>query len=318
MEPSGLRLNSQMLDSMAMAKVFKEPNNPARINSLDFYKDGELLITSSDDESMALYSCTEGKRTRMIYSKKYGVDLVRFTHHPNTVICASKNEWDESLRYLSLHDNKYLRYFKGHRDKVVSLAMSPKDDMFISGSLDNTIRLWDLNTNSCQGLLRRKGRPCVSFDPAGLIFAVATAINVVKLYDLRSFDKGPFSTFLLDKVNPIEWSGLKFSNDGKYILLSTTNGQIFLIDSFTGEHKQTYYGGPRTMNEASFSPDGQFVLGGCDDGSIHVWEAMSGREVAVWKGHAGPVGVVQFNPKLLMVASGCSSLVFWTLPDSVQ
>ena len=36
----------------------------------------------------------------------------------------------ESLRYLSLHDNQYLRYFKGHRDKVVSLAMVCSSDEF--------------------------------------------------------------------------------------------------------------------------------------------------------------------------------------------
>jgi COMPASS component SWD2 len=191
-DPSKMvRLNPRLIECMSMAKVFKD--NTGRINALDFYKDGELLITSSDDESMNLYNCTEGKKKKVVYSKKYGVDLVRFTHHQNAVICASKNEWDESLRYLSLHDNKYLRYFKGHRDKVVSLAMSPRDDMFISGSLDNTVRLWDLNSNSCQGVLRRRGRPCVSFDPQGLIFSVATATNVIKLYDLRSYD----GTFLL-------------------------------------------------------------------------------------------------------------------------
>jgi len=313
-----VRLNAPLIESMAMAKVFKD--NAARINSLDFFKDGELLITSSDDESMNLYNCTEGKKKKVVYSKKYGVDLVRFTHHPNTVICASKNEWDESLRYLSLHDNKYLRYFKGHRDKVVSLAMSPREDMFISASLDNTVRLWDLNSNTCQGLLRRKGRPCVSFDPQGLIFAVATAVNIVKLYDLRSYDKGPFSSFQIN-ANPVEWSALKFSNDGKYLLLSTINSVIFLVDAFTGELKQTYSNAgisTNSSNEASFSPDGQFVLAGSDDGSIHVWETLSGKEISVWKGHPGPVGVVQWNPKMVMVASGCSSLAFWTIPEAME
>jgi len=301
-----------------MAKVFKD--NELRINSLDFFKDGEFLITSSDDESVNLYNCLEGKKKKVIFSKKYGVDLVRFTHHPNAVICASKNEWDESLRYLSLHDNKYLRYFKGHRDKVVSLAMSPQDDTFISASLDNTVRLWDLNTNVCQGLLRRKGRPCVSFDPKGLIFAVATATNVVKLYDLRSYDKGPFSSFSI-QTNPVEWSGLKFSNDGKFLLLSTLNGVTFLVDAYNGELRRTYsnYTTINSNGEASFSPDSQFVLAGSADGSIHVWETLTGKEVAVWKGHVGPVGVVQWNPKMVMVASGCSSLAFWTcLPESME
>lgn len=34
--------------------------------------------------------------------------------------------------------------------RVVSLAMSPVDDMFLSGSLDGTVRLWDLRVNPCQ------------------------------------------------------------------------------------------------------------------------------------------------------------------------
>jgi hypothetical protein len=32
--------------------------------------------------------------------------------------------WIESLRYLSLYDNRYLRYFKGHRDRSVPLQNS--------------------------------------------------------------------------------------------------------------------------------------------------------------------------------------------------
>ena len=103
-----MKLTPQALDSFGMAKLFKD--NQARINAIDFFRDGELLITSSDDESLNLYNISSGKKQKTIYSKKYGVDLVRFTHHNNAVVCASKNGWDESLRYLSLHDNKYLRY----------------------------------------------------------------------------------------------------------------------------------------------------------------------------------------------------------------
>jgi COMPASS component SWD2 len=68
--------------------------------------------------------------------------------------------------------------------------MSPLDDSFISGALDDTIRLWDLRSQACQGILRRKGRPCVSFDPQGLVFAAGLSDNTIKLYDLRSYDKG--------------------------------------------------------------------------------------------------------------------------------
>ena len=51
---------------------------------------------------------------------------------------------------MSLKENKYIRYFGGHDKKVVTLAMNPADDTFLSGSMDKTIRLWDLRSNHCQ------------------------------------------------------------------------------------------------------------------------------------------------------------------------
>jgi WD40 repeat protein len=45
---------------------------------------------------------------------------------------------------------RYLRYFKGHRDAVVSLEMSPSSDMFLSASKDKTVRMWDLRAHPCQ------------------------------------------------------------------------------------------------------------------------------------------------------------------------
>ena len=37
------------------------------------------------------------------------------------------------FRYMSLKENKYIRYFGGHDKKVVTLAMNPADDTFLSG-----------------------------------------------------------------------------------------------------------------------------------------------------------------------------------------
>ena len=44
----------------------------------------------------------------------------------------SNNEYP--LRYHSLHDNQYLRYFNGHTGRVTTIAMSPKNDMFMSAA----------------------------------------------------------------------------------------------------------------------------------------------------------------------------------------
>lgn len=120
--------------------------------------------------------------------------------------------------------------------------MSPSDDMFLSGSLDKTIRLWDLRINNCQGLMQLPSRPIAAFDPEGLIFAAGIGSEIVKLYDLRSYDKGPFNTFNLVGETTTEWTGMKFSPDGKSILIMTNGNIMRLIDAFTGSITHTLSG----------------------------------------------------------------------------
>ena len=50
------------------------------------------------------------------------------------------NKVDETLRYLSVHDNNNIRYFGGHTKRVVTLCMSPVDDTFLSRVVNKTIK----------------------------------------------------------------------------------------------------------------------------------------------------------------------------------
>jgi WD40 repeat protein len=80
------------------------------------------------------------------------------------------------IRYLCLHDGQYLRTFKGHSKPVVSLEMSPKEDIFASASLDDTIRIWDLRSTDCQAVMHFASggeRPAVAFDDKGVVLAAA-------------------------------------------------------------------------------------------------------------------------------------------------
>lgn len=284
----------------------------------------------------------------------------------------------DSIRYLSLHDNKYLRYFKGHRGLVKSLSMSPLDDSFLSASQDRTVRLWDLRTNVCQAMMNipepptnksnNSGKILVAHDPAGMVFAVATSPNIIKLFDSRAHDSGPFVTFDVTVTRPsssptsstpsasapsyFSWSSLKFSPDGKDLLVATTESidtpgagynphytnQIMLVDSYEGSAKQVYTGHevtppPPTSSaasgvcapsnwsnlpfEASFSPDGAFVFAGSRAGSIHSWHTISGEPVAIWNGlgSTAPITAVQFSPnRMNLVSADANGQMLWWTP----
>lgn len=57
--PGGMKLTDNVLRSFRVAKVFRE--NSDKINCFDFSPNGETVISSSDDDSIVLYDCQEGK-----------------------------------------------------------------------------------------------------------------------------------------------------------------------------------------------------------------------------------------------------------------
>lgn len=299
--------------SMAVGAVFTD--YVGKISSLDFHRTEDLLVTASEDDSVRLYNIANANLVKTTYHKKHGADRVCFTHHPSSIICSSRYNLEStrgSLQYLSMYDNRYLRYFKGHKDRVVSLCMSPVNDSFMSGSLDHSVRLWDLRVNACQGILHLRGRPTVAYDQQGLVFAVAMEGGAIKLFDSRSYDTGPFDTFLVGG-DTAEVCDIKFSNDGKSMVLTTTNNNIYVLDAYGGEKRCGFSlePSPNLTNEATFTPDGQYVVSGSGDGTLHAFNISMRNEVACWNSHIGAVTCLKWAPRRAMFAAASTALSFW-------
>ncbi|KFH65959.1 hypothetical protein MVEG_08061 [Podila verticillata NRRL 6337] len=297
-QPAPVVLTPALLGSLKVSKIFKD--NTQIITSLDFDDTGTKCVTSAQDESLHVYDCVTGKLDKTLFSKKYGVHLARFTHRSTNVVYASTKE-DDTLRYLSLHDNKYIRYFRGHEKKVVALEMSPLDDQFLAGSED-AVRLWDLRSPNCQGAVSIVGTPAVAFDPSGMVFAVCLG-STLRLYDVKSFDQGPFKIAEVGQslgVNTslIEATQLEFSTDGKNILVTTASEAHYIVDAFEATTRFRLVGHYTYSNEvfqsggeASWTPDGKCVVSGSRDGGIYVWDiakaTMDAAAVAAVSGSSG-------------------------------
>jgi COMPASS component SWD2 len=257
------------------------------------------------------------RRTKTFYSKKYGIDLPRFTHKSTAIVYASTRE-DDTIRYHSLHDNKYLQYFRGHAARVVSLEMSAVDDGFMSAGLDRTVRLWDLRAPQCRGLLHVPAPAVVAYDASGVVFAVGLAQHQrVLLYDAANFDRAPFLTITLDDPSlravsypprPILMTSLAFSPSGRLLLAGCSGDAHYVLDSFEGHvlaklegavglvRRGRWLGSSSVMvpekgasgEEVAWTPDSKFVLGGGADGRVHVWD-MSSVPAEVDKDWAGPM-----------------------------
>lgn len=78
--------------------------------------------------------------------------------------------------------------------------------------------------------------PIVAYDPSGKVFALGLGNNSLRLYNLQAEGSGPFlSKIITDPINPgfqPEWTRISFSNDGKFILISTNSNVVYLVDAF--------------------------------------------------------------------------------------
>ncbi|ESK92315.1 wd repeat-containing protein 82 [Moniliophthora roreri MCA 2997] len=313
-----LGLNNSLMTKLKPSRIFKTsvdnpppapalpgnrpPQGPRHITGITFDDRGDTLVTAAEDETFRLYNCKTGKYIKTLKSQKYGIDLPRYTHKSTTILHASTKE-DDSIRYHSLHDNKYLSYFKGHKGRVISLEVSPVDDGFMSGSTDKTVRLWDLRAPVCRGLLNLPASPVVAYDSSGLVFAVAVNYyQRILLYDQANYDKAPFLTITLDDPSlalisypprPIYITSLSFSSNGKYLLVGASGDNHYILDAFGGHPLAKLEGhiglerrsmtAPQTIEpskgcsgeEVSWTPDSKYIVGGSLDGKVIVWDIQN-------------------------------------------
>lgn len=74
-------------------------NYQARVNSVDFHRSEDLLVTAGDDDAIRLYNTQSGMEIKHVLSKKHGVCNLCYTHAPQAVIHASNKVGRDSAAY---------------------------------------------------------------------------------------------------------------------------------------------------------------------------------------------------------------------------
>ena len=59
-------------------------------------------------------------------------------------------EQDNSIYLIDFTEGATIRTLKGHTDSVIRMSFSPDESTLLSGSMDETIRLWDVKTGVCK------------------------------------------------------------------------------------------------------------------------------------------------------------------------
>ncbi|MGO9170864.1 MAG: caspase family protein [Rhodomicrobium sp.] len=207
---------------------------------------------------------------------------------------------------------RLVRTFTGHTQWVLSVALSPDNRFALSGSLDSTLRLWEVATGK---ELRSFGRPTgggvpsVAFSPDGR-FALSAG-DTMNLWEvttgnqLRGFLGGA--------------SAVTFSPDGRFALSGSSDHTLELREVATGKKLRSFTGHTYGVFSVAFSPDGRFALSGGggylphgDYAEMKLWEVATGKELRSFGGHSHPVFTVVWSPDGHFILSGAfGTLKLW-------
>lgn len=134
-----------------------------------------------------------------------------------TTVCMKL--WDVNtgteLRVFDGHENRLGSSIWSHKGDVNSVAFSPDGRFALSGSWDESVKLWDVETGAEIWKFTGHFRPvkCVAFSPDGR-YAVSGSVDKM----IRFLDVNTGEELLCIKAHSLDVEAVAFSPDGRYVL----------------------------------------------------------------------------------------------------
>jgi WD40 repeat protein len=202
------------------------------------------------------------------------------------------------------------------------VAFSPDGKRIVSGSVDKTVKVWEVQTG--KELFTLQGHTglvqSVAFSPDGSQILSGSWDGTVKVWNAQTGHK---ARSLNNKGLAGVVSSVACCPDGKRIvgasysydrMSKSLHGQVTIWDALSGQEVLTLKGNTGRVYGVAFSPDGKWIVSGSasrygparrardvtvvaaeEEKTLRIWNAQTGQEVLTLKGHPGAVSTISGN-----------------------
>jgi WD40 repeat protein len=222
----------------------------------------------------------------------------------------------------------------GHTDQVCCLAFAPDGKVLATGSVDRSVRLWDLETKKVRANIEGyssavravqispDGRTLATASDGGelslpgIVVKVETGGSKIQLWD---FPSGiPRAQLPVQQSNGTERvNSLAFIRHGKGLVTGHHDGTIRTWDmlSFQSEVRAQ---DASPISAVAVSPNGERLATASRDlQTITVWDLSSMKALFVLQGHTNEITSLAFAPEGPVLASGAGADLLPARPGEV-
>lgn len=185
-----------------------------------------------------------------------------------------REAWCGLYRYLpkcGLRSGWEMHTLSGHGSYVKAVAISPDSRFVLSGSSDNTMKLWELETGEC--LHTFEGHTgdveAVVFSPEGRYVVSGSRDKTIKLWDI-----GEGECLRTFTGHELDVGSVAFSSDGRYIL-SGSNDRTMRVWNAVSKECIRIFNTDGWASRVMFDEGGRSAI--CLSGyTLNIWNIASG------------------------------------------
>jgi WD40 repeat protein/tRNA A-37 threonylcarbamoyl transferase component Bud32 len=204
------------------------------------------------------------------------------------------------------------RVLTGHQSWVTTVAFNPRTATLVSGSLDDTLRVWNLQTGTQQSSLtgHARGVNQVAISSKGQVLVSCGDDSTIKVWNLSV---GRLIHTLEGHMRGV--TSIAIGHQGWILASGSKDKAIKLWKLDKGIPLRTLLGSPAAVRAVAIMPDESAVLSGGLDNKVRLWDINTGDPLRVFSGHASPVNAVTISQDGLFVASASKDrhVVLWSL-----
>eukprot|EP00906_Rhabdomonas_costata_P036969 RCo051909 len=200
----------------------------------------------------------------------------------------------------------------GHTDSVRALAMSPDGTRVVSGSDDDTFKVWNLHSRKEEHTI--KGHTgwvnSVAMTLDGTLLVSGSRDKTIKVWDCNSWKE---VRCLSGHTGPV--NAIAITPDGTRVVSGSGDETVKVWSLPSGEQEFDLTGHTDSVRAVLTSPDGMRLVSGGDDCTIKVWILHTGKEERSLRGHDRSVRAFAVTSDGTCLASGSDdrTIKLWNL-----